>query len=230
VLHTWGQTLIQHVHLHCLVPGGAYAADGRWRVVRSPYLFPVRALSRHFRGHFVAGLRQLARAGSFDRPRSPGSLDTLLDTLMATQWVVHAKLALDRAEIVIGYLARYTHRTALTDGRLVAREGTRIGLRYRDHRDHRTKTMWLEGEELVRRFLLHVLPEGFKRIRYYGLLASRFGALDEVRAAIEDDAAHDGEPQRTVVANDDEYPPCPRCITGRPYPIAPISPMRLDTG
>lgn len=233
VLHTWGQTLVQHVHLHCLVPGGALGADGRWRSVRSPYLFPVRALSRHFRGHYVAALRRRGEAGEFARQPNPGCLDALLDALMASEWVVYSKPALGRTETVIDYLARYTHRTALTDGRLVAGEGDTVGLRYRDYRDGRRKTMWMDGSELVRRFLLHVLPKGLMRIRHYGVLANCRGAkgFDELRAAI-DNSEEELATSTCRVDGDGEtpVPRCPQCHEGRLEPIAPIAPARIDSG
>ena len=160
-LHTWGQTLTQHVHLHWLIPGGVLTEAGLWRAARGNYLFPVRALSRRFRGHFVAGLRRRALAGELERTAAQ-EVDAMLDALMATEWIVYTKPCLGHAERVVAYLARYTHRTALSDRRLLGVEGGRVALRYTDYRDRRReKVLWLEGTELIRRFLLHVLPKGF---------------------------------------------------------------------
>lgn len=167
VLHTWGQNLSRHVHLHCLVPGGALSANGEWRCASSTYLFPVRALSRHVRGGFVSRLREAINNGQLRRLNEP--VEVMLDALMAKDWVVYAKPCLTRTETVIDYLGRYSHRTALSDARLLAHEGDQVALRYKDYRDGGVKkVMQLSGEELIRRFLLHVLPKGFMRIRHFG--------------------------------------------------------------
>ena len=187
VLHTWGERLTRHVHLHCLVPGGALDEGGEWHAVKGHYLFPVRALSRRFRGSMVAGLRKRSGAGAFSGLSTGAEVDARLDALMATEWVVYAKPCLGHTEAVLGYLARYTHRIALSDRRVVTIEGERVALRCRDHRHGGAqRTMWLDGVELVRRFLLHVLPKGFMRIRHYGLLANRCRAtrVPAARAAI----------------------------------------------
>jgi len=214
VLHTWGEHLTRHVHLHCLVPGGAMAEDGTWHAVKGEYLFPVRALSRRFRGSFVAGLRRRAAAGTLTQVANPGDVDRMLDALMATQWVVYAKPCLGHTDAVLGYLARYTHRIALSDARLVALDGERVGLTVRDHRHGgERKTLWLDGVELVRRYLLHVLPKGFMRIRHYGLLANRcrVECLALARAAIA--AMHDARPvPRLAMAGPIVVErTCPRC-------------------
>jgi len=187
VLHTWGEQLTRHVHLHCLVPGGALGEDGTWHPVKGQYLFPVRALSRRFRGSFVAGLRRRANAGALPLVSNPGAVDAMLDALISTEWVVYAKPCLGHTDTVLAYLARYTHRIALSDRRIVALDAERVGLRCRDHRaGGAPRTVWLDGVELVRRYLLHVLPKGFMRIRHYGLLANRCRAerLAMARAAI----------------------------------------------
>jgi len=172
VLHTWGQSPCQHVHLHCLVPGGALADDGTWLPARGSYLFPVRALSRHFRGRFVSALRNAAKAGELTG-LDPGPVSALLDALMAEQWVVFAKPCLAHTESVIGYLARYPHRIAISNARILGLDDDQVSLSYRDYRDGGHKTLTLEAPELIRRFLLHVLPKGLMRMRHYGLLANR---------------------------------------------------------
>lgn len=174
MLHTWGQNLSQHVHLHCLVPGGALGDDGGWRGARSHYLFPVRALSRHFRGHLVSALRQAATAGDLHRVTRPGDVDDQLNTLMATEWVVYSKDCLEHTDTVVRYLARYTRRIAISNARILAVDDHQVTLRYKDYRDRdRHKPLVLDGEEFVRRFLLHVLPKGLMRVRHYGFLANR---------------------------------------------------------
>ncbi len=167
VLHTWGQTLVRHVHLHCLVPGGALSAAGDWHPAKSTYLFPVRALSRHFRGGLVSRLRRAYDDGRLPRIADAKEVGRVLKTLMGTDWVVYSKPCLARAETVVDYLGRYSHRIALADSRIKDFDGESVALAYKDYRDgDRRKVMTLTGEELLRRFLLHVLPTGFMRCRW----------------------------------------------------------------
>jgi Putative transposase/Transposase zinc-binding domain len=187
VLHTWGQTLVRHLHVHCLVPGGALTDQGTWKAARSTYLFPVRALARYFRGHFVHHLRQRHQLGQLPRVQDAQALTRQLDTLMRSDWVVYTKACLNHTDTVVDYLGRYSHRIALSDSRLVGRQAGQVQLRYRDYRDHdRTKVLTLSAEELIRRFLLHVLPPGFMRIRHCGFLANRCrrAKLARIREAI----------------------------------------------
>jgi len=187
VLHTWGQNLSRHVHLHCLVPGGALGDDGRWHPARSNYLFPVKALSRHFRGAMVRLLRRAWQDGQLQRVTRPGEVDRLLDTLMGAEWVVYSKHCLQHSAGVVDYLARYTHRIAITDARIVRVDDENVTLRYKDYADQdRHKTLTLEGPEFVRRFLMHIVPKGLMRVRHYGFLANRCRRrkLESVRAAL----------------------------------------------
>ncbi|WP_456371775.1 IS91 family transposase, partial [Thiolapillus sp.] len=187
VLHTWGQNLSQHVHLHCLVPGGALTEDETWHAARSTYLFPVRALSRHFRGKMVSRLRACAKAGKLGRITRADEIDNLLDQLMEKDWVIYSKPSLDRTQAVINYLARYSHKIAISDHRLIEIKGDQVHFRYKDYRDDRLKIMKLHHEEFIRRFLMHVLPKGFMRIRHYGFLANRCrqAALARIRKILE---------------------------------------------
>ncbi len=187
VLHTWGSTLTHHVHLHCLVPGGALSTEGHWQASKSDYLFPVRALSRHFRGRFVSQLRKSANTGELHRITRAGEIDSLLDVLMGQDWVVYSKPCLKASESVIRYLARYTHRTAISDQRILDMEQCEVTFRYKDTRDkNRWKVMQLVAEEFIRRFLLHILPKGLMWIRQYGFLANacRAKQLPRIRQAI----------------------------------------------
>ena len=227
VLHTWGQTLTRHVHLHCLVPGGALAANGTWHPAKSIYLFPVRALSRYVRGGFVSGLRPAFTAGRLKRIEDPAQVAAMLATLMATEWVVYSKACITHTETVVDYLGRYSHRIALSDRRLLAFEDGRVDLTYKDYRDGGKKVMHLQGEELLRRFLLHVLPKGFMRIRHFGFLANRCRArrLGQIREAI---AAQEGAAivlrQTSGERQADTAPrPCTRCRKGRLQVIAQIA-------
>ena len=231
VLHTWGQTLTRHVHLHCLVPAGALTEDGRWRSLTGAYLFPVRALSRRFRGHFVSAVRRRVRAGELPRI-APDEVDAMLERLMNLEWVVYTKPCLDHTERVVDYLARYTHRIALTDARLVAINGQRVALRYRDYRDDRHKTLWLDAETLMQRFLLHVLPAGFMRVRHFGFLANRCRAkrLRHIRTQLPS-SPHRADAR--ITADDPQgaaVETCPRCRTATMHTRETIAPKRSDGG
>lgn len=228
MLHTWGQTLVRHVHLHCLVPGGALGADGTWHRARSTYLFPVRALSHRFRGRFVARLREAWEHGNLARLSGPAEVKRVLNALMATEWVVYSKPCLARTDTVIDYLGRYSHRIALAESRLSDFDGESVRLAYQDYRDgDRRKTMTPAAAELVRRFLLHVLPKGFVRVRHYGFLANRCRAhrLALIRTAL---AAPPPEPAAAPAptAPFDGYP-CPQCRTGRLHVTAHLAPRRV---
>ena len=236
VLHTWGQNLGRHVHLHCLVPGGALGDDGGWHAARGAYLFPVRALSRRFRGAFVSRLRARIDAGELPRLTNSVQVKVVLDQLMQTEWVVYTKACLEHTETVVEYLARYSHRIALADHRLgpVDAHG-RVALQYTDYRDRgRHKVIMLDGAELISRFLLHVLPKGFMRIRHYGFLANRCRRQRQaqIREAIAGRAeALDAQPaeQDGTATPFDGYP-CPQCQQGRLRVIGALAPRRLDGG
>jgi len=184
MLHTWSQTLTRHVHIHCLVPGGALQANGHWRPAKSTYLFPIRALSRTYRGKLVSALRQSRE--TFER-FTDAEVDQMLDALMGIEWNVYSKPVLSKAKTVIGYLARYTKRIGLSNARLLKMDGVHVWLKYRDsHNAGQQKVMKLEGEELLRRFMLHLLPKRFMRVRYYGYLANahRRRKLVQIREAL----------------------------------------------
>jgi len=232
MLHTWGQTLTRHVHLHCLVPGGAFGTDGTWHPAKSTYLFPVRALSRHFRGGLVSRLRRAGKEGRLARITAP-EVDRVLDALMQPEWVVYSKTCLARTDTVIDYLGRYSHRIALSDRRLLDfdDDDATVDVRYKDYRDdNRNKVMTLSGEELIRRFLLHVLPKGFMRVRHFGFLANRCRArvLALIRTALATPAPEPvAAPQPT--APFDGYP-CPTCRTGRLHVSMHLTPQRRGQG
>ena len=227
VLHTWGQTLNQHVHLHCLVPGGALSDDGQWHGVRGNDLFPVRALSRHFRGRMVSALRAAAQAGALHRVTRPSEIDAVLDALMATRWVVYTKDCLAHTDTVIDYLARYTRRIAITNARILAVDAEQVTLRYTDYQANaRNRCMTLDGGEFVRRFLLHVLPKGLMRVRHYGFLANRCRRrrLTQIRAALAVKTAADHTCRATDATTRAERI-CPRCRRGPMHFIEMIAPQ-----
>jgi len=181
VLHTWGQKLDQHIHVHCVVTGGALSPDGeRWLPAKKGFLFPTRALSRVFRGKYLDYLRQshaegkLRFGGSTTALADPGRFRLFLAELRTYDWVVYAKPPFAGAARVLAYLGRYTHRVAIANHRLVSFESGEVRFRWRDYADgNKTKIMALTATEFLRRFLLHTLPAGFVRIRHYGLLGNR---------------------------------------------------------
>ena len=182
VLHTWGSNLLHHPHLHCVVSGGGLSPEGtQWIACRAGFFLPVRVLSRLFRRLFLEQLAKAYDAGKLEFFSSLESLrdrSSFLDYLAptrATEWVVYAKRPFAGPEQVLDYVGRYTHRVAISNNRLLDIAEGKVSFRYKDYRhDAQQKTMTLEAEEFIRRFLLHVLPEGFQRIRYYGFLANRY--------------------------------------------------------
>jgi len=181
ILHTWGQTLQPHPHIHCVVPGGGLSPDhGRWIASRSHFFLPVKVLSRVFRGKFVAGLRraflnhQLAFHGEGLPLANEKAFAAFLRTLFRQDWVVYAKPPFGGPEHVLQYLARYTHRVAISNHRILAVNESQVTFRWKDYAHHnQQRAMTLTCEEFLRRFLQHVLPKGFPRIRYFGWLANR---------------------------------------------------------
>jgi hypothetical protein len=175
VLHTWTQTLIDHPHLHCIVPAGGLSRDGeRWVSWRKGLFIPVKVLSQLFRGIFLDYLKKAYESGRLKVPDQEPNFEALLGRLYRQSWVVHCKSSLRKPEDVINYLARYTHRVAISNDRLVKLDGNHITLRWRDRaRGNKMRLMTLEADEFIRRFLLHILPDGFVKIRYYGILSHR---------------------------------------------------------
>jgi hypothetical protein len=185
VLHTWGQKLHHHPHVHCVVTGGGLSCNARgevdatprWVSCRPGFFLPVRVLSRVYRGKFLAGLRTLHARGKLQMPpllQAATAFQSWLSPLYQKDWVVYAKPPFGGPEQVLKYLARYTHRVALSNHRLAKLEDGRVTFRYRDYADARKeKLLTLSAEEFLRRFVQHVLPKGFMKIRHYGLLSSR---------------------------------------------------------
>ena len=178
VLHTWDQQLRPHFHVHAVVTGGALAEDGsRWIDAGAKFLFPVKALSQVFRGKYLEGVAKLLADSALDLPPQLTHADQqrqLLRKLRRKPWVVYSKQPFAGPARLLDYLGRYTHRVAISNHRLLALEAGQVTFAYRDRRDgDRRKTTRLPAEEFIGRFLKHVLPKGFMRIRHYGLLANR---------------------------------------------------------
>jgi hypothetical protein len=180
VLHTWGSALIHHPHVHMIVPGGGVSPDGsRWVSCRPGFFLPVRVLSRLFRRLFLQRLsaahKQLVFFGNQARLADPKTFAAYLAPLRKAEWVVYSKRPFGGPEAVLAYLSRYTHRVAISNSRLIALDHTGVTFKWKDYRIEgrdRYKRMTLATDEFIRRFLVHVLPHGFHRIRHYGLLAS----------------------------------------------------------
>ncbi|HEX2215786.1 MAG TPA: IS91 family transposase, partial [Xanthobacteraceae bacterium] len=184
VLHTWGQNLQHHPHIHCLVPGGGLSPDGRhWVFCRPGFFLPVRVLSRLFRRLFLEKLRaafdagRLAFFGALAGLAAAPVFARRLSELRRAEWVVYAKRPFAGPAAVLTYLSRYTHRVAISNSRLIDMAGGQVRFRWRDYRHHsKSKVMTLAADEFIRRFLLHTLPHGFHRIRHYGFLGNRHRA------------------------------------------------------
>ncbi len=228
VLHTWDQTLKDHFHLHCLVAGGALSLDhSRWIGARPNFLFPVTALSRVFRGKFLDLLEK-----NIDRGKIPAA-DNEIKASRQKSWVVYAKKPFGSPQTVLDYLGRYTHRVALSNDRIVKVENGEVTLSYRDRKDgDRKKTIPLVAHEFIRRFLLHVLPDGFMRVRHFGFLANRSKkqALAQCRRLLKIDPAL---PQSQKESAKDlllritgiDLNRCPSCHNGTMIVVAELPPI-----
>jgi len=180
ILHTWGQNLLHHPHLHCLVPGGGISPDGlRWVACRKGFFLPVHVLSRLYRRLFLTELNNAYQKGSLEfhgnlkHLSEPKHFDRLLQSARSLDWVVYAKPPFAGPEKVLDYLSRYTHRIAISNHRILKLEGESVSFKWRDYRHGRKqRVMTLNVDEFIRRFLLHVLPASYVRIRYYGFLAN----------------------------------------------------------
>lgn len=180
VLHSWGQNLHYHPHIHCIVPGGGISLDGkRWIACRPGFFLPVRVLSRLFRRLFLQELRaaydagKLSFFGDLAHLAAPAAFNRKLAEVRRLEWVVYAKPPFGGPEQVLAYLGRYTHRVAIANSRLVSTANGKVAFRWRDYRHRgKAKLMTLDAHEFIRRFLLHTLPDGFHRIRHYGFLAN----------------------------------------------------------
>jgi hypothetical protein len=189
ILHSWGQTLTAHPHLHCVVPGGGISLDGsRWVACRPGFLLPVRVLSRRFRTLYLRYLEQAYAAGKLQfhgelQPLSAAqAFARYLAPLRSTEWVVYSKPPFGGPDRVLDYLGRYTHCVAISNNRLKELKNGQVTFAYKDYKhEQRQKRMTLSADEFLRRFLLHVLPDGFQRIRHYGLLANRYRAENLAR-------------------------------------------------
>ncbi|MGL3104613.1 IS91 family transposase [Bradyrhizobium sp. BR 1432] len=229
ILHTWGQTLTHHPHAHCLVPGGGIAPDGSWVGCRPGFFLPVRVLSRLYRRLFLERLQaafdstKLQFFGHLAHLSEPAAFGRHLNALRKLEWVVYAKRPFAGPEQVLAYLGRYTHRVAIANSRLLAYEHGRVRFRWKDYRaGNKSKVMTLETDEFIRRFLLHVLPKGFRRIRHFGFLANacRVAKLARIRAALK-------APEPPPLAEPADYRERYAILTGRRLDLCPICGGRM---
>ena len=245
VLHTWGQNLMLHPHVHCIVTGGGLSLDGsRWIRGTDRFLLPVGVLSRVFRGKFLAGLHAAFRRGRLRLPgklaalADPGEFNRLLSQTVQTEWVVHVKRPTKGPETVLKYLARYTHKTAISNHRLLSLKDGQVTFRWKDYaRGGQRRIMTLDAIEFVRRLLRHVLPSGFVRIRHYGLLANchrreklawcreLLGATPMADSSL---PARDATPEPGSPVTPTRV--CPHCGAGRMIVIAEFPPLTLALG
>ena len=247
VLHTWGQTLLHHPHLHCVVPGGGLSPDGRqWIACRTGFFLPVKVLSRLFRRLFLQALKEaydqgaLGCHGRLAHLAQPPAFADLLTSLGQREWVVYAKPPFGSPAQVLDYLGRYTHRVALSNDRLVKLADGHVTFRWKDYRhSNRQRVMTLEAEEFIRRYLLHVLPRGFQRIRQYGYLSNRrravklaqcrqlLGTTDE---ALQKPVSATGYLAQYEAVTGESLQRCPACRTGRLQRVEVIAPMSMAAG
>ena len=228
VLHTWDQTLKDHFHLHCLVPAGALSSNhSRWIGARPNFLFPVTALSQVFQGKFLALLQQAC-----DKGKIPPANNEIKASRQKS-WVVYAKKPFGSPQTVLDYLGRYTHRVALSNERILSVQNGQVTLSYRDRKDgDKKKTVSLEAHEFIRRFLLHVLPDGFMRIRHFGFLANRAKkhALAQCRKLLKLDAALPEIPKKSahdllLELTGIDLSRCPSCYRGTMIVVAELPPI-----
>jgi hypothetical protein len=239
ILHTWGQTLVRHPHVHCVVPAGGLSADcQQWiRPKYAGFFLPVKVLSRIFRGKFVAALRrayaqnELDLTGATEHLRDPAQWSAFINALFETDWVVYAKPAFGGASAVLRYLGRYTHRVAISNHRLRSFDGDRVTFQWKDYAHHnQPRTMTLSAMEFLRRFVQHILPRGFVRIRQFGFLANTCRAA---RVALARTLLARPSPSVTAPVAATEPPAsatwtCPRC--GAAMILGPIlSALQLTT-
>ena len=254
VLHTWGSAMTHHPHVHIIVPGGGLSPDGqRWIACRPAFFLSVRVLSRLFRRLFLERLTAAYQAGRLEffadqaALAKPAAFKSHLAALRKLKWVVYAKRPFGGPNAVLAYLSRYTHRIAIANSRLVAFDGERVTFKWKDYRakrDARYKLMTLDVDEFIRRFLIHVLPDGFHRIRHYGLLANANRA-DNIALArrllgVPDPAPPSAPSDPTDGGHEDEEPNIYPCCGGRMIIIEtfepgcqprlwPIPPIGLDS-
>jgi hypothetical protein len=240
ILHTWGQSLIDHPHIHCVVPGGGLIGNGKWKHLKKDFLFPIKPLSALFKGkmldYFKASIQDktIKLHGSLQQYENPAALKTLIDSLYRSQWIVYAKPPFAGPQAVFKYLSRYTHRIAISNHRIVSVTDDSVTFSWKDYADNnKRKNMTLPITEFIRRFLLHVIPTGFVRIRHFGFLSNRnrkaklhqclylLGVLPQLDARMEMEAPEKRHDTGMVLTEIDSAL-CPICRKGHMKTIREI--------
>ena len=246
ILHTWGQNLMDHPHIHCVVTGGGLSSDGnRWVSCRKGFFLPVRVLSALFRGKFLDRLKKSFTSGDLVFPDSiihlkePKTFESFRRLLYHKKWVVYCKPPFDGAKGVHQYLGRYTHRIAISNNRILAIQDGHVSFLWRDYADHnRLKTLPLKADEFIRRFLLHVLPPRYVRIRHFGLLANR-NCKDNIAACreilgggqpiLKENVRQETWQEQLLRICGMDVTACPVCQKGRMFRVALLFPYRCNS-
>jgi hypothetical protein len=232
ILHTWGQNLSLHPHVHCVVPGGGLSPDGsKWIGCRPGFFLPVRVLSKVFRGKFIDLLKRARQSGKLIGAEQDSAFDRLLDASVKHDWVVYAKPPFGGPEQVLKYLSRYTHRIAISNRRLVAIDDRTVTFNYKDYaHGNQPRTMTLDGDEFLRRFLLHAVPSGFVRIRHFGLLANRVRtqSLIDCRRLLTAPVTKPPEAGDLLHSGLSKPPCCPSCGRGQLLAGENLGPFQLS--
>jgi hypothetical protein len=246
ILHTWGQNLMDHPHIHCIVTGGGLSADGgRWVPCRKGFFIPVRVMSSLFRGKFLGLLKKcfssdgLVFPGSICPLKQPGDFEIFRKQLYQKKWIVYCKPPFGGPKGVLQYLGRYTHRIAISNNRVLDNRDGNVSFLWRDYADdNRQKTMTLKADEFIRRFLLHVLPHRYVRIRHFGLLANR-NRKDAIAACREflgtgktiakEDSRRENWQEQLVRICGIDVTVCPVCQKGRMSRVALLHPFRCNS-
>jgi len=243
ILHTWGQNLMDHPHIHCIVTGGGIDGE-RWVSCRKGFFIPVRVMSALFRGKFLSHLNnhfkrgELAFPGSISHLKEQGTFASFRNQLYQKKWVVYCKPPFDGAKGVLQYLGRYTHRIAISNNRIIAIRDGNVSFLWRDYADgNRPKTMMLQTFEFIRRFLLHVLPARFVRIRHFGLLANRTRKdnialcrkiLGDGKTATKEKIVKETWQEQLFRICGIDVTTCPVCQKGKMFRMAPLFPYRCN--
>jgi len=244
VLHTWSQTLIDHFHLHCLIPAGVLREDGGWQPARESYLFRTPSLAKAFRSRFLDLLDRCYRqkallfAGCTSPLETSAQFAPFLDSLRDKPWIVYAKRPFAGPQQVLDYLGRYTHRVAISNHRILSIHDGRVTFSYRDRRDqNRRKQMSLDAQEFIRRFLLHVLPPGFMKIRHFGFIANPCKAdnLKRIREQLGQDSLPGAPPppaesvaEMMLRITGEDITRCPYCRQGHLVRVAELPALPTD--
>jgi hypothetical protein len=246
ILHTWGQNLMDHPHTHWIVTGGGLSSDGRrWRSCRKGFFLPVRVLSALFRGKFLDLLKDGFQRGDLVFPthlrhlQDPKNFEAFRRHLYRKPWVVYCKPPFDGAQGVLQYLGRYTHRIAISNNRILTLQDGKVSLLWRDYADHnRQKSMTLKADEFIRRFLLHVLPARYVRIRHFGLLANRNRKdhialcrmiLENGKTVIQENDRQETWQEQLLRICGIDVTTCPVCQKGRMFRIELLPPYRCNS-